>query len=322
MINVVTSHCHIWEPQEVAMEVIKAMLTTGRAEIYMNNEGPCADSVGLYRILDSITEKFEFDKKKICIITHNREENHPEYTVIKKPNFWARQTVLTSYQNGFKPKDFAGQKNINKNLFGCLYNIPSWDRLCLTSFIRYRTNKSSLLACNPTWEPFRPNSVYLNTVTDFCSTEFANIARLLIDGIDPLPGHPGGKPKAEEQTMVLKFYNDFFVDIVAETYTNGLTFFPTEKTFRPMYAHTPFVVFGPQGFLSTLKSDFGFQTFDAWWDESYDQYQNYQRIEMIYKVIEWLDQCSSSDLETMYQQMQSVLAHNCQQLQKIAGVNL
>jgi hypothetical protein len=321
MINVVTSHNHIWEPQELAIDIIKEMQTTGRAQIFMNSEGPCADSVGLYKILDSIVDKFGFDKKNITIVTHNQEEIHPEYTIVKKTNFWARQTFLTSYRNGFKDKDFVGKKNIGKNLFGCLYNIPSWNRLCLASYIKYRTTSSSLLACNPTWEPFRHNSVYLNPVTDFCNTEFANIAQLLIDGIAPLPGHPGRKPSENENTMVLSFYNDFFVDMVAETYTNGLTFFPTEKTFRPMYAHTPFIVFGPQGFLSTLKSDFGFQTFDAWWDESYDQYQNYERIEKIYKIIDRLDQCSTDDLTTMYQQMQPVLQHNFQQLQKLAGVS-
>lgn len=319
MIKVITSHNHIWEPQDVALDIVQSFQTLGYAVIEMNGEGPCADSVGLYKILNSLCAKFGFDKKNITIVTGNREETHSEYNIIKKPNSWLKQTYKTSINNKFLPEHFDSKKQIGKNLFGCLYNIPSWNRLCLASYIKYHTSRPSLLACNGTWQPHEHNSIYLNPVTDFCAQEFANIARLLNDGIDPLPEHPGHKPNENENTLILKWYNDFFIDMVAETYSNGLTFFPTEKTFRPMFAHTPFLIFGPQGFLSTLKSDFGFKTFDKWWDESYDQYQNYERIRQIYKVIDFVDQCSDSDLVTMYQQMQPVLQHNFRQLKILSA---
>ena len=81
-----------------------------------------------------------------------------------------------------------------------------------------------------------------------------------------------------------------------------------------MYALTPFVIFGPQGFLSNLKSRYGFKTFEQWWDESYDDYQNYERITKIYKVIDYLDSLSMSDREAMYKDMQPILLHNYQTL--------
>jgi len=317
MITVLTSHNHIWQIEQVAANIIKEYQANGAVLIHMNNEGPCADSVGLYKMLDYIVDQFGFDKSRITIRTCNREEVHPEYCIEVTNNHWTKLTYYTSVKNGFAASDFKDQKNFT-NRFGCLYNIPSWNRLSLLSYIRYNTTNPSILACNPTWAPNEHNSVYLNPVTDFCPEEFPNIARLLNDTVSPLPFHPGHKPNERENTNILRFYNDFFVDVVAETYTAGLTFFPTEKTFRPMFGFTPFIAFGPQNFLNTLKSDYGFKTFDRWWDESYDSYQNYDRIKQMYRVINLIDSLSDTDAKTMYQEMLPVLEHNFNRLQTIA----
>lgn len=317
MITVLTSHNHIWQIDQVVADIVKEYQEQGHAIISMNNEGPCADSVGLYKMLDSIVEKFKFEKNQITIKTCNREETHSEYNIVITKNRWAKLTYCNGVKKGFSDNMFDNKKNLI-NRFGCLYNIPSWNRLSLISHIRYNTSNNSILACNPTWTPHEYNSVYLNPVTDFCPEEFGNISRLLIDGIEPLPGHPGCKPDANENVNILCFYNDFFVDVVAETYTNGLTFFPTEKTFRPMFGFTPFIIFGPQNFLSTLKSDYNFKSFGNWWDESYDNYQNYDRIKQMYRVIDYIDSLSPDDVKTMYKEMRPVLEHNFKQLKNLA----
>jgi hypothetical protein len=314
MIQVVTSHNHIWNIDQVVTSIIHEYQQNGSAVIYLNGEGPCSDSVGLYRILDNVCNKFQFDKSKITINTHNAEEFHSEYIISLKPQFWLQTTKATARRWEFSKDDFIEKKQPTKNLFGCLYNIPSWNRLCLLSYIRRTTKSQSLLACNGTWQPDQHNTYYLNPITDFCPNEVFNIVEFIKQGIAPLPEHPGHKPDEKENTKILKFYNDFFIDMVAETYTNGLTFSPTEKTIRPMYALTPFVIFGPQGFLSNLKSRYGFKTFEQWWDESYDDYQNYERITKIYKVIDYLDSLSMSDREAMYKDMQPILLHNYQTL--------
>ena len=63
------------------------------------------------------------------------------------------------------------------------------------------------------------------------------------------------------------------MDIVVETYVSGQSFFPTEKTLRPIIAQTPFIVMGPKGYLANLRR-MGFMTFGQWWDESYDNIAN------------------------------------------------
>lgn len=310
MITVLTSHNHIWEPARITAEIIAEYQAQGRAVINLNQEGPCCDAVGMYRLLDGICELFKFDKRNISILTCNPEELHPEYTVKIGRNWWPRMTVTTARSFGYSDRNFVRKKDPTKNLFGCMYNIPSWNRLSLLSHIRYQCQRPGVLACNGTWEPDQHNSYYLNPVTDFCPEEASNIFKLLNDGIGPLPDHPGRKPNEKENTAVLKFYNDFFIDVVAETYTNGLTFFPTEKTFRPMFGLTPFIAFGPQGFLNTLRSTWGFRTFDTWWDEDYDNYQNYERIKKMYQTMDYIDQLSDQQLIDMYQDMQPTLQHN------------
>ena len=60
-----------------------------------------------------------------------------------------------------------------------------------------------------------------------------------------------------------------------------------------------------------LFRSYGFQTFDRWVDESYDQEpDNYLRIEMITQEIKRLCSMSKSQLNQIYQEMQEVLEYN------------
>jgi hypothetical protein len=307
MINIWTSHNEIFNVDRVVVDIIAEYQTTGQVNINMNREGPSCEAIGLYRILDNICKKFKFDKSKFLITTWNAEELHPTYKIRLIEQRWIAYAKKSSAN--FNKEGFVNKKNF-KNLFGCMYNIPSWNRLCLLAYIKQHTTHSSILAVNGTWEAHNHNTFYLNQIVDFCPTEFFNIVELIKSDIGPLPGHPGHKPTADENMQILNFYNDFFVDVVAETYTNGLTFFLTEKTIRPILGLTPFITFGPQGFLANLRSRYGIKTFGQWWDESYDDYQAYDRIKGMYKVIDYLDSLTTDEHIQMYREMQDVLDYN------------
>ena len=307
----------MWDPEFRAIDIIKHYQEQGKVIIGLRGEGPSADAIKLYAMLDYLCKQFKIDKKDITIVTANQEESHNEYNICKIKSYHISKLHEVVRKNNWHRQDFQHKKNISKNLFGCFYNIPSWDRLCLLAHIKYQTQHKSLLACNGTWEAHKHNSYYLDTITDYCPCEFGNVSRLIIDNIGPLSDQPGGKPDMDQNLDILIYYNNFFVDIVAETYTDGLTFFPTEKTFRPIYALTPFITFGPQGFLNTLKSDYGFKSFDRWWNEGYDNFQNYERIQEIYKVIDYLDKMSNANLCSMYNDMTEVLEFNHNRLCEI-----
>lgn len=84
----------------------------------------------------------------------------------------------------------------------------------------------------------------------------------------------------------------------------------TEKIFKPIVAQRPFMLAAAPGNLAYLKS-YGFQTFDHWIDESYDNIQDPdQRLQAIVDQTQRLCAMSDSDLRQMHQEMQPVLKHN------------
>ena len=319
MIKVITSHDEIYSKEIVMTDIIKEYQSAGSATIHMNNEGPDARAVGLYQMLDYVCKEFNFNKKNIKILTCNAEELHPDYKIIIQPQHWISLTTKAIDELGYS-KDSFRHKDVTKNLFGCLYNIPSWDRLCILSHVKFHTAHSSLLGCNLTFDERVYNTVYLDKLIENAPNELYAVT----DYIKTKPSAVCGLVSEKPITSIalnepIKFYNDFFIDIVAETYIHGLTFFITEKTIRPIYALTPFITVGPQGYLSNLKARYGFKTFNQWWDESYDDYQNYDRIKKIYEVIQRIDNLSNTELKEMYNDMTDTLDHNYNRLLELNG---
>jgi hypothetical protein len=56
---------------------------------------------------------------------------------------------------------------------------------------------------------------------------------------------------------------------------------------------------------------YGFKTFDKWWDESYDEEpDDWKRLQMIIDVVTTLSFYDKKDLLHMYQDMKETLQHN------------
>jgi hypothetical protein len=88
----------------------------------------------------------------------------------------------------------------------------------------------------------------------------------------------------------------------------------TEKIFKPIVCRRPFILVAAPGNLAYLKS-YGFKTFDAWIDESYDQETDPdKRISMITDQIEKLSSLSIPELNKMYREMKPILDYNFQHL--------
>ena len=97
--------------------------------------------------------------------------------------------------------------------------------------------------------------------------------------------------------------------MVCETYSQGISFYPTEKTWRPIINRTPFIVQGPADYISNLHR-IGFKTFERWFDESHssDDY-SYQPV-AICATLDKIAKCSVVELEAMYIDMHDTLEHN------------
>lgn len=94
------------------------------------------------------------------------------------------------------------------------------------------------------------------------------------------------------------------------SHLGGKTF--TEKTFRPMIVKHPFVLIARENSLRTLR-EYGFKTFDTWWDESYDAIENdRERFLKISNLVYELCCIEPSHWDCMLEEMQPVLEHNYQ----------
>jgi len=86
---------------------------------------------------------------------------------------------------------------------------------------------------------------------------------------------------------ISSWYHCVDIELVAESYTLGTTFFPTEKTVRPIANQRPFIVYGPKNFLANLQK-YGFKTFSECWNEDYDLLEGPDRYQAIRNVISLL----------------------------------
>lgn len=99
---------------------------------------------------------------------------------------------------------------------------------------------------------------------------------------------------------LLSLYHKFKIEIVAESYTLGDCFFPTEKTIRPIVGGKPMIVYGPKHYLRRMR-DLGFQTWGDCWDESYDEFEGMDRWSAMFEVIGTIKE-SPSDHVSLHNQ--------------------
>ena len=105
-------------------------------------------------------------------------------------------------------------------------------------------------------------------------------------------------------------FMDSFCHIITERIFFEERIHLTEKTFRPIVCCRPFILASSPGALQYLKN-YGFKTFDRYWDESYDKERNhFKRLDKIIDVIEKLSQLSVTELHNMLLDMKETLIYN------------
>lgn len=152
----------------------------------------------------------------------------------------------------------------------------------------------------------RINDCFLKEGTNM-SLDFCDI---VTDFKDPIVE---GKPNIDHRFQA-NFYKKIAVDIVAETTFNYPYPFITEKTYRAFSSLRPFIIIGPYGTLKLLKS-FGFQTFSAIINESYDEIQDPEV--RFYEACDSIREFVSRPLEEIKQNLisiEDILIHNQQHM--------
>ena len=270
-------------------------------------------------------------KKFLQILKELCESNRWEQTKFKfqlpnltqDPAVWPAIEIqqITAHFLAIQNTSYSLDKSIEKT-FGMFVGRSSWDRLLLASYLlqhhqnitkqTYRNyldnpaNTINLDLDRLCWQVSSANkldNVLLHRVMNLISS-----LPVLLSDIHKDITHlqwDGGAVDAE----IMGWYSHIFVDIVCEKMITGQTFFPTEKTARPLATKTPFLIMASPNYIKNLRR-LGFRSFGQFWDESYDHQQGVQRVESIQRITDDLARLDYKQLEDMYQQMRPVLDHN------------
>ncbi len=130
---------------------------------------------------------------------------------------------------------------------------------------------------------------------------------------------------SNQQDESLQFYSNtglyqsIFVNLISETLSDyGLSsnrilskgIFTTEKVAKPMIRFRPFLVHANPNYYSKLKS-MGFQTFDKYWDESFDSELNFEkRTQKFLNTLSFIENIKPSDINKILIDMDPILKNN------------
>jgi hypothetical protein len=105
-------------------------------------------------------------------------------------------------------------------------------------------------------------------------------------------------------------YQSTEIEVVLETLFDDDRLHLTEKSLRPIACRQPFILAGTHGSLQYLR-DYGFQTFGAVWDESYDLIEDPRnRMQAIIDVMLDISNWSDDQWLTNTRQMDQIVQHN------------
>lgn len=106
---------------------------------------------------------------------------------------------------------------------------------------------------------------------------------------------PGDHPTFDDRYFNPEWYRNSYYSLIIESWQHGPVFI-TEKTFKAMQYGHPFILLGQQNTLKMLRK-YGFETFPALFDESYDD--EYGLIPRMQKVIAQVDAFDKTKLQSV-----------------------
>ncbi len=110
--------------------------------------------------------------------------------------------------------------------------------------------------------------------------------------------------------VLVNFYQSSLMSIVAETYFYSNVIHLTEKTFKPIVNHHPFVMVSAPNTLKVIKS-FGFKTFDNIIDESYDSITNHHdRFDAIVNIIKEVSSWNTKQMSKTTNKVKEIVDYN------------
>ena len=289
----------IWNYNELINFLLKNQ--NSHIAIKMDPEAVCLENLGLYNLLDSL------NFLQVDIHTENPLECHKKYNIIiNSINPWLKKKETV---------DHSLHIWNTKKIFYCLFGRPTASRLGIAGHLRRHFGTVSHIHFSASTHPDNLEQFELNKLLSYNTPsiqpvgELINQLPLLLESSEHYTAFDG----YYYNDPLTNYYQDIFIDVVVESHVIGNTFYPTEKTTRPMWLKKPFIIFASKDYLCYLRQ-LGFKTFQTpestFWSEDYDGYEGRERYIRILALIDELAKKSKEELEEMYLAMQPILDHN------------
>lgn len=325
-ISVQTQDRKIYRKDLLASRLVQAKYQDLDVAIDFAPEGSCAQSLGLYRLLDEFCETYDYDPGRISIHTANLLEQHDRYRIVTEPSYWYEIDQIRHWLS----EHAVDTGTSPSKHFGCFVSRTTWARLWLSAYLdKYHASRTvQTYHYDRTRENYNGNGhVGLDDLFQFGCDMIPDCAEFLMTcprtiDLDFLRSFDtSGSPfqhansyypiQVPANLNLLHYYHDIFVDIVTEPNIMGSNFLVTEKLWRCIIARRPFVVLGPGDYLHNLRQ-LGFETFYHYWNEDYDGQTCQTRIQHMTELVDEIAQWPISQCHEALTEMQPILDHNYQ----------
>ena len=281
-----------------------------------------------FHYIEEFVKKYELEKKVIYICGHYDTET--EYDIWCSRRNIKKSFYVVSY-NIFFDTLRTGYLHHNTKFsiektkwFCCLNHRPHFHRHAAVTYMDYLNMlETGLVTCH--------DKNYQADTIDTPDNIFENSIKYLENVIDPKYYKILKKQfLITEQKLPLVYdihdlsdgcqpnnfnpdiYNPYLINLVTETYyfnhwNIASEMFITEKTIKPLMTNQIFIIIGPRGILKKLK-EFGFKTFNEFFDESYDDLPDTLRV---FKAVETLKHVMETyDLQELDEKTREIRKHN------------
>lgn len=277
-------------------------------------DSPAIKFSGLDHIINLIIAELNLTPDQLVITTVDKSYINSVATVKYRP------TPYFELVRSVIPDNPTWQTHNNSVLFGAVFGRFSIDRFLLASFLETKLKQDSFVIFQPT-ELWMKN--HFDSDCNFKELYKEQLSwynnKTKVEQAIPTNQGPGGSGGVHWKNSTKDYVNiwpKYKIEIVAETDPHN-KYQITEKTTRCLITKKPFIIMSGCGVLQHLKN-LGFQTFDPWINESYDQEPIVnQRLQMIQQEILRIAQLSESDKSQMFIGIQSALDYNQSYYDKI-----
>lgn len=257
---------------------------------------------------------------KLCIIPHAHFENA----------VFTNDNNRTKIFNLSKLPDFNEQyaykkKNFDKiKLFNSLQKRPRAHRmwlfkeLCLNNLLEDSISSMNWFKWNHTY--------YMNKTMNV--EDYNEIIKYL----PMLPPHSGSSDQElvdfshdDSGKYQMEFNSQITLDtwftVISEASFGEDTCFISEKTFKLICVHHPFIIYGNKNSLHYLR-EMGYRTFHPYIDETYDSLECWPRLEAIINSIKKIQEIPTEKRLEWFAGMKEILEHNYKVMKENSIVNI